>query len=277
MLYGLAPSNVYETAKSFKENFVEKEKLIEKKYYDLLEEIIIKYYKGFEHGKVKPGDVKGKDIDRLYQNAIDYIKRLKELRGQIEKRIKEKEIEVIYKDLFDLLDSQLKKKSEVANIKEFENTLVKQGKFPKRYIDDLKFISKIRLEVLNKKNLSKNESKKEDSGTSKLRKDVDLARKKATEINNALIEYAQRSDFLSMDRARFIIKGKKLTGEIFFLEDIFVVLGTTLKKIEKGKLIDGNPSELEKQLLNQKNKENKIDLSVIDLLKKEFGEFELVY
>ncbi|MEM4331083.1 MAG: nucleotidyltransferase domain-containing protein, partial [Candidatus Pacearchaeota archaeon] len=46
MLYGLAPPNVYETVKLFREVIVEKEKLLEKKYADILEEILIKYYKG---------------------------------------------------------------------------------------------------------------------------------------------------------------------------------------------------------------------------------------
>lgn len=280
MLYGLAPQNVYDTAKSFKENFVEKEKLVEKKYYDILEEITLKYYKGFEHGKVKSGDISGKDLDRLFKNATDYVARLKDLRGQIEKRIKEKDIEEIYKNLFDLLAKQLNKKGEQEIITEFESVFVKSGKFPKKYKDDITFIAKVHKEskVEKKKDAKQKSKKKKEENTSlKFRRDVDLARKKAAELTNLLIEYAQRSDFLAMDRARFIIKGKKSTGEAFFLEDTFIVHKNKIQKITSNKLTDASAQDLEKQILNQKNRDNKIDLKSLEVLKKEFGEFELIY
>jgi len=89
MLYGLAPPNVYETVKQFREVFVEKEKLVEKKYADILEEIVIGVWKKYEHGKLKPGDVSGTELDRLSKNALDYINRLKDLREQIDKRVQE--------------------------------------------------------------------------------------------------------------------------------------------------------------------------------------------
>lgn len=275
MLYGLAPQNVYDTSKSFKENFVEKEKLIEKRYHDILEEITIKYYKGFEHGKIKAGDINGKDIDRLFKDALDYVERLKELRKQIEKRIKEKNIQEIYDNLFNQLKSILNKKQEEEIIKEFENVFIESGKFPKRYLAGLKFIARIKNEVLLKKPEKKGKKTEEDAWH--LRKEVDNARKKATEITNALIEYTQRCDFLSMDRARFIIKGKELTGEVFFLENVFLVHGTKIKKLDNDKFIEANSQEFEKQLLDQKNRENKINFKALDILKKEFDEFELVY
>ena len=49
-------------------------------------------WKKYEHGKLKPGDISGKELDRLSKNAIDYIERLKGLREQIEKRVQEKSI-----------------------------------------------------------------------------------------------------------------------------------------------------------------------------------------
>ena len=87
MLYGQAPGNVYDTVKAFRETFVTKEKLIEKKYADILDNIAIKHFKAMEHGKIKPGDIKGEQIDKLAKDAQDYIARLKDLREQIEKRI----------------------------------------------------------------------------------------------------------------------------------------------------------------------------------------------
>lgn len=276
MLYGLAPQHVYDTSKLFRETFVTKEKLVEKKYADIFDEIVIKYYKGFEHGKVKPGDISGQDVDRLYKDASDFIDRLKELRGQIEKRVKEKDIQEIYENLFGMLEAQLKKKGEIAILKEFEETFIKTGKFPKRFLKDLKFIFKVRKEAL-KQTTDKKKNKKSESQGSHLRRDVDNARKKASQITNSLTEYIQRSDFLAMDRTRFIIKGKKQTGEIFFLENTYLVHGNKIQKIKDKKLVEASPQDLEKEILNQKDREHKIDIKALEVLKKEFGQFELVY
>ena len=276
MLYGLAPQHVYDTSKLFRETFVTKEKLVEKKYADIFDEIVIKYYKGFEHGKVKPGDISGQDVDRLYKDASDFIDRLKELRGQIEKRVKEKDIQEIYENLFGMLEAQLKKKGEIAILKEFEETFIKTGKFPKRFLKDLKFIFKVRKEAL-KQTTDKKKNKKSESQGSHLRRDVDNARKKASQITNSLTEYIQRSDFLAMDRTRFIIKGKKQTGEIFFLENTYLVHGNKIQKNKDKKLVEASPQDLEKEILNQKDREHKIDIKALEVLKKEFGQFELVY
>jgi predicted nucleotidyltransferase len=285
MLYGLAPQNVYDTSKSFRETFVVKEKLIEKKYADIFDEIVIKYYKGFEHGKVKVGDISGTDVDRLFKNSIDYIARLKELRGQIEKRVKENDIQEIYENLFEMLKALLKKKGEAKLLEEFEESFVKTGKFPKRFLQDLKFIVKVKKQITTKKaakkttNKTVKKAKKESAAkeSGHLRRDVDNARKKAAQITNALTEYAQRSDFLAMDRSRFIIKGKNLTAEVFFLENTYVVHGNKIQKIVKGKFHDASAQDLEKEILAQKDREHKIDVKALDVLKKEYKDFELVY
>jgi len=67
MLYGIPPTNTYETVKEFKRIFVDAEKIIEKKYLDILENIAITYYKGYEHGKIK--EVSGAEIDRLMKDT----------------------------------------------------------------------------------------------------------------------------------------------------------------------------------------------------------------
>ena len=53
MLYGLPPPTPKQVVSEMKNIFVDKEKMLEKKYLDILEEIVIKYYKGYEHGKIK--------------------------------------------------------------------------------------------------------------------------------------------------------------------------------------------------------------------------------
>jgi predicted nucleotidyltransferase len=271
MLYGLPPGNVYETVKQIREIFVEKEKMLEKKYADIFEEICIKYYKGYEHEKVK--EVSGQEIDKLLKDALDYTKRLKELREQIEKRVQEKSIEQVYKDVFGMLEALLKKKTEKEVIEEFDEQLVKTGRFPQRFLEHLKFILK------TKDELSKNEKKekKDDKTNQGETRDVDQARRFGSEIVNALIEYNQRCDFLSMDRSKFLIKGKERKAEAFFLQDIFVIENGKIFSLKEGKLKESSAEELRKQLETQQHKGTIIPEKALEELKKVFGPFELSY
>jgi len=177
MLYGLPPPNVKETVKEMRRIFYEKEKMIEKKYIDILEEIAIKYYKGYEHGKIK--EVSGKEVDRLLENTEAYLKRLKELREQIEKKSAEKTIEQIYKDVFELLGSIVGKKSQEQMINDFEANFIKSGKFAPQHLRTLRNIVGARKEF--------------KKGKLDIHK-VDLARKDAQILINDLIEYNQRCD-----------------------------------------------------------------------------------
>ena len=291
MLYGQTPGNHKGTVKAFRETFVEKEKMIEKRYGDILEEIVLTYFKGYEHGKVKPGDVSGKDVDRLTKDAIDFYGRLKELRSQIEKRVQEKSIEQIYTDIFGMLGSLLKKKTESAIIKEFDESLIKEGKFPPRFLDSLKFVAKVKkdFEKAKKKAAAAKPEKEGKKGKktkkakdgrledAKLRREVDKARKLSTEDVNALVEYTQRCDFMAMDRTRFLIKGRDMTAEAFFLKDLFVIQGAKIEKLSGAKLVRSDPDELKNQIMAHKDKETKIDFKALENLRKIFGEFELVY
>jgi len=180
MLYGLPPTNVKETVKEMRRVFVEKEKILEKKYVDILEEIMIKYYKGYEHDKLK--EVSGREIDRLLKNMQDYLKRLEELREQIEKRTQEKTIDQIHADVLNLLKTMFGKKSQALLIEEFDKKLVKKGQLPKQHLEILKDIM-----------AAKAKFKK---GKANLHK-VNEARKNASILINDLIEYNQRCELVS--------------------------------------------------------------------------------
>ncbi len=123
MLYGLPPPTPKETPNVFLETFVKKEKLLEKKYADILERII-KVYKDFEHEKIK--EIKGGEVDRFLKDAENYLKRLKELREQIEKKAGERTVQEIYDEVFNMLKEIFGKKSEVGMIQAF---VYKKGKF----------------------------------------------------------------------------------------------------------------------------------------------------
>ncbi len=264
MLYGLAPPTPKETVKLVKETLYKKEKLMEKKYVDILEEIV-SFYKGYEHGKNKK--ISGTELDKMIKNAYEYIERLKELRKQIEKRVQQKSIEDAYNDVFGMLESILDKKSESAIIKNFDEKLVKQGHFPERFTKALKNIAKVKKDLANK-------TKKKNENTFK---EIDKARKMASELTNALIEYHQRCDFLSMERTRFIAKTKEKIYEVFFLKDTFVVDGPRILKLKDKELKKADSEELRKQLTNAQKGQTKIDLTALEELKKIIGDFDLVY
>ena len=278
MLYGLAPQNVYDTVKTFRDTFVIKEKLIEKKYADILEEIAIKYYKGYEHGKIKPGEIDGKTLDKLFLNVKDFIERLKELRIQIDQKIQQKEIKEIYYNLFGMLEALLNKKGEQIILKEFNNQFIKERKFPEKYLENLKFIAKVRKDIIEDKvDIKKQDSEKNEVEFAKKRREVDKARRRASIVTNALIEFNERCDFLSMDRSRFILKNNKQKINVFFLKNTFIVDGSNINKISNNKIIKSNPEELDKQILEQKGKDHKIDLETLQFLKKQYKDFELIY
>src|SRR3989339_359741 len=277
MLYGQAPGNVYDTVKAFRETFVTKEKLIEKKYADILDNIAIKHFKAMEHGKIKPGDIKGEQIDKLAKDAQDYIARLKDLREQIEKRIQEKSIEQIYEDVFKMIGNFLNKKSENTILKEFDDKMIKEGKFPPRFLSNLQFIAKTYEEIAKRKTNTKKAEKKKDNLTFKQSQKVDQARKYAAEITNALMEHTQRCELASLEKSRFKIKSHDAEAEVFFLKDTFLVQQNQIQKISKDTLIKTTPKELSSQIAEHKDKETKIDYKSLSIIHKIFGEFDLIY
>lgn len=172
-----------------------------------------------------------------------------------------------------MLGALLKKKSEQAILKEFEEKLIKSGKFPQRFLENLRAISKIKNDVAK----AKGTKTKKDNLTTKQSRSVDNARKFAAEITTALMEYTQRQDIASMERTRFVLKGKDSNAELFFLKNIFIVQSSKIQKLSEEKLIKSDTKELQEQLLENQNKESKIDFKELEVLRKMFGEFELVY
>ena len=273
MLLGLAPPTPKETVRIFREELVKKEKLIEPEYAEILEEIIIKTWKAYEHGKLKPGDINGKRLDELFQKATKYIDRLKELREQIESRNQEKAIQKIYNDIFEMLSNILHKKSEPTILKEFESQLIKSGRLPPRFLKNLKFIAQTKKTVANRK--QQNKKKKKQELTLSQTQRVDQARKFATEITNALIEQTQRHELSKVEKFRFKIANSDPQIEVFFLNSTFVIQQNKIQKLHQDSLLDSTPKELEEQISKQKNNAITIRMKDIGTLKKIFGEFDL--
>ncbi|MBA7624314.1 hypothetical protein ES703_31721 [subsurface metagenome] len=262
MLYGLPPPTPKQTASEMKKIFFDKEKMLEKKYLNILEKIV-GIYKDFEHEKIK--EIKGAELDKLLRDTEDYLKRLKELRKQIEKRSQEKTIEQIHKDIFGLLEAILGKKSQAATVSEFE-VFVKKGKFTQQHL-------KILREVIK----AKTEFKKGKLDAHK----VDNARKNASILINDLIDYSQRSDLVSLEKGRMRLRykknGKDMTAELLHCNGIsFLFRGEDVKKITN-KIENSGVKEVSECIEQQKSKKGlEVNPRVFDLVKEELGDFEIV-
>ncbi|MFA6022693.1 MAG: nucleotidyltransferase domain-containing protein [Candidatus Pacearchaeota archaeon] len=260
MLYGLPPPVPKDTAQIFKETFVEKEKVLEKKYADILDNII-KIYKDYEHGKIT--EIKGEEVDKLIKDTEDYVKRMKKLREEIEKISQKKLVEQIEKDVFTILENLFGKKSKLQLIDLFDKELVKKGKMPPKMLQTLKDIEKA-ISEFKKGKIHKN--------------DVENARKDSTILINHLIDYGQRCDLVTIDKSRMqILYGKDQRAEVLMTEQgTFLVRGTEIKKITN-KLEDSTIEEFEKAVAGQKGKlQVKSNSKVFEILRKELGDFEII-
>ena len=259
MLYGLPPPNTYETVNEMKRIFVDKEKMLEKKYTDILEEIAIKYYKGYEHEKIKK--VSGKEVDKLLADAEDYMKRLKELRVEIEKRTQEKTIEQVYEDTFKILNALFGKKPEQELIREFEKQLVNKGKAEPSFLHVLHELVDVKKKYKSKKKPTTHE--------------IETIRKNAVQLMNRLIEYGQRCELSELQKNKIIISYKGKHADLFLTSPAFLIQEGKIKKIEKDKIQDASPEEFEKILQEQKGKPGRLSKELFAILKKELGEFEI--
>jgi len=263
MLYGLPPPTPKQTATEMEKIFVEKEKMLEKKYITILEKIV-GIYKDYEHEKIK--EIKGDEVDKLISDSEAYLKRLKELRGQIEKSAQEKTIDQIYHEVLGLLKAIFGSKSQQLLIADFEKQLIKTGKFPQQY-----------LVILNDIMHAKAELKRSKLDVHK----TEQARKNASILINGLVEYSQRCDLVTFERGKMRIKFKennqdKFAELITCNKNTFFIREGVIKKITD-RIQDSSVEEFSKSVEEQRGKKT-IELSpkIFEVLKKEIGEFEIV-
>jgi len=266
MLYGLPPPTPRQTVKEMEKTFVNKEKMLEKKYLNILDKIV-GLFKDYEHEKLK--EIKGVEIDELMKDTEAYLKRLKELRGQIEKRSQEKTIEEIYKDVFNLLERMLGKKTQNKMVEEFEKKLIKTGKLSEKSLRILNDVIDARLKF-----------KKGKLNSHK----VNEARKNATILISDLIEYSQREDLASVEKSRIRLKyregkekAEKFADLIIGNNVAFLITGKDIKKLTD-KIENSNVQELSQAVESQKSKKNlNLDSRVFHLIREEIGDFEIIF
>ncbi len=242
MLYGVPPPTPRETPEVMEEIFVKKEKLLEKKYVDILRKNV-ELRKQIEHGEKK--ELSGTELDIYIKNAEEYLKRISELFKEIEKRHNEKSIAILYDEVVTIIRDVLKlegieKASDIEIIKIFEEELVSTGKVPVRYLRDLNEIVAAKLKYEQGK-LDKN--------------DIELAHKGSTGLIRFLVEYIQRKRGKELERAKIKIKHGEKYGEIILLDKVaFVTADIDAKErvIEKAQINpDGSLSSLKDSSLEE--------------------------
>ena len=258
MLYGLPPTTHKETPTEFKRIFVDKEKMIEKKYADFLEEIVIKYFKGYEHGKIK--EVSGKDIDRLLKDFEDYLKRLKELRDDIEKKMQKKNFEEIYENVFKMMKALFGEKEEPALIKDYEKEIINKGKGNPKFLHALNQLVNIKKDYKSKKIPGKYE--------------FENLRKDSVYLIESLIEYAQRKELGLLEKTKVILTFKDKHAELFLTKPAFLIIENKVKKITD-KVENSDMNEMNAVLSENKGHRFKIDNHMMDLLRAELGDFDI--
>ena len=259
MLNGCPPPNAKkELVRDFKKEFLDT-KMIEKKYVDFMEKVI-NMWKDYEHEKIK--EISGDEIDKLFKETEEFLKRLKELRKQIDKKAQGITIEKIYSDTINLLSSMFGKKSQAQLILDFEKNLVKKGKMTQQHFKILKNIISARAEF-----------KKGKLDAHK----VDDARKEAVMLINDMIEFSQRCDLISFEKGKMGLKFKHGTGELMISgEKTFLFKDNKVFKVAN-KIENSNMNEVSEALEAQKNKkELEFNPKIFEVLKKEFGDFEIV-
>jgi len=263
MMYGVPPTTPKETVAEMKRVFVDKEKMLEKKYWDILEEIVIKYYKGYEHGKVK--EVSGKEVDKLLKNSEDYLKRLKQMREELEKRMTEKLFKEIYENVFEILENMFGKKAHTSLVKDYEKEIVKAGKGNPKYFRALNRLISMKKDFEGKKAPSKY--------------DFENLRKDSVYLVEEMTEYAQRKELGLLQKSKVVItfekKGKDHHADLFLCKPAFLVEEEKVQKIEGGKVMDSDVNELNNILANYKGGRIVLDNETMNALKKELGEYSV--
>ena len=270
MLYGIAPPTPKETIELIDEIFVKKEKLLEKKYVDILNKIR-KYYKDIEHGTIK--DVTGKEIDELLNDAEDYIKRIKKLFEQIQSRKDKESIDDTYNTCLSVIEDALKINNVEASNK---SELVKL--FKKHLVEEKKLFPESHLEIL--KAVTETKTKNKNTNWAELEK----IRREARLFIKSLVEYVQRKRGFEFERAKIRFKYGDRYGEAILLDKFaFIVndIDAAEKEVVKSNIKeDGSLGNIEKSSLEELEKEmmkvnlpNKVFIkeTIFESLRKIFG------
>lgn len=272
MLYGIPPPTPKESVKLMEEIYVKKEKLLEKKYVDILEKIR-KTFKDIEHGVIK--EVSGKDVDKLLVDCKDYLERIKKLFAEIEERNEKQAIVEIHSTTMNLIRDLLIE-YKIKNITAqnlpglFTKTICESEKLPLKYHKSLQDIIKAKKDFEAKK-LSKQE--------------INKVRRESREFIRILIDLLDVKRSLKLDKAKLQFRyGSGKIGELIFLKEVTFVIKDVTKRDEimignidadgsLQNLKNSNIQEFEKYINSVKMPEEKIlKTQTLESIKQIIGE-----
>ncbi len=218
MLYGVNPPTPKETIDLMEDIFVKKEKLLEKKYVDILSKIR-KWYKDLEHEKIKK--ISGKEIDLLLKESEDYLARIRKLFDQIEKKKEEEDILQIYdasrKIVGDILSMNKIKSNE---LEKGLSKLVDKNELDKKLLVMFKDLTNAKVEY-KKGKLS--------------RAEIDKVRKDSRLFMRILIDYIQLKRARELDRITVRVKYDNKLGEVMMFDEVAFIIEDSAKKDKIGK------------------------------------------
>jgi len=259
MLNGNPPPNAKkELLRDFKKQFYDT-KMIEKKYIDFLEKVV-NTWRDYEHEKIK--EISGAEIDKFLKGTENYLERLKKLRKEVEKKSQKKTIEQVYKDVLSLIKSITGNIAQTKIIETFEKEYVKKGKFSNQHLRILKEIFAAREEY--------KKGKMNSHKIYRARGDADILMRDLNEFN-------QKKESISSNARKMKLKLKDRTIDIAnFDDESFIFDSGEIKKITN-KIQNSNFEEFQNALQKNPNaKKTVINSKIFEILKKEFGEFEIL-
>ncbi len=241
MLYGVNPPTPKETVELLDKIFVKKEKLLEKKYVNILEKIR-RYYKDIEHKKIN--EISGKDVDKLVADADIYLKRIKKLFAQIEKGKEKENFNETYNSCVRMVNDVLELKGKVS-----EEVLL--NKFKKSFIDNKRLDTKC-LETLKSVFKTKKEFRKMNS------KEVEKVKRETRVFIRDLVDLIQRARGKELERAKIKVKYGDKFAEVLLLDKtafITMDVDSKEKEIQKAKISkDGGLQGVEKSSVDELEK-----------------------
>jgi len=190
------------------------------------------------------------------------LKKLKELRKKLEVRIGEKMLENAHKESFGILKQIFGGKNDSSLVKSMDFELVRKGKMPLRMLNIAKKIEKV----------NKSKGKLSQSEIQSINSD-------ASELIDALTEYAQRKDIVASEKGIMQISYNGRKADVVLADNIiFVVELGSIRKLENGKLINSDKKEFEEAIAKNKEKlKLSIPVQVITDLKNILGDFEILF
>jgi len=264
MMKGFSPPTHKETGRLIREVFVEKEKLIEPKYADILDKMIARF-KAWEYAELN--DLSGKEVEQIMNDAELFRKRIDKLFTQIENANDKETILMLYDQTLSAAREALQLGSGKSDIEEnqvlseFKKNLVNTGKIPDGVFNKMERVFQAR----------------KDFDTEKIKKsDIETAERESRLFIRTIIEFLQRTHLKERESKTLRVKHEKGFADLIVLEDKIYVIHeniiqvASIKDGKVGKFKESSHEEMESDI-KSKRKIATINSSILESLKSHFG------